>query len=168
MPYIIDGNILLGTVKSLSLDAPGARENLTSIISRYRSKKGNEITIVYDGPPPSGMKNNLHLGKLKVIYAGPKSDADSVIKRIVKDAKNPKSYIVVTTDKAVFSYCKWAGAKAIRCDKFFEDVQKVLGGTDNKGQSEKRKLSQYCFSISKGFGNSPCRADSRVKMGGVA
>jgi predicted RNA-binding protein with PIN domain len=142
MPYLIDGNNLLGTVKSLDLNAPGARESLTTLLSRYRSAKGNAITVVYDGPPPAGMRDDIHMGKLRVIYAGPKSDADSVIKRIVREAKNPKSYIVVSTDKQVFSYCKWAGAEAIKCDIFFNDMQKVFAQLPDSKSAPKNKLSE--------------------------
>jgi predicted RNA-binding protein with PIN domain len=141
MPYIIDGNNLIGAIPVIDIRDPDAREKLTHLLSRYQKAKGNRITVVYDGPPPPGAPPEVHMGALVVIYAGPESDADTRIKSFIRQSRNPGAWTVVSSDKQVYSYCKWAGAQAMRVMPFFSDMKRAIetgGGAvdDFKGMSE--------------------------------
>ena len=126
MPYLIDGNNLIGAIKELDIRDTGAREKLTEMLMKYHHVKRNTIKVVYDGPPPPGLLAETHYGSICVRYAGPDYDADTVIKKEVDRAKSPEAIIVVSNDKQVYSYCKWAGAKAMRVNQFYDDLAKVL------------------------------------------
>lgn len=126
MPYLIDGNNVIGATPIFDIHDAGAREKLSRLLSQYQKSKGNSIVVVYDGPPPDGSPTELSLGKMRIIYAGPKSDADSVIKNKIRDARSPDQWTVVSSDKQVYSYCKWAGAKAMNVRQFYEDLKWIL------------------------------------------
>lgn len=126
MPYLIDGNNLIGAIPVIDIRDPQAREKLTGLLSRYQKAKGNSVVVVYDGPPPDGSPGELHMGRLRVVYAGPKSDADSVIKNMIRESRSPDQWTVVSSDKQVYSYCKWAGAGAMRVMPFYDDLRRVL------------------------------------------
>jgi predicted RNA-binding protein with PIN domain len=126
MPYLIDGNNLIGAIKELDINDPAGREKMTEMLMKYHRVKNNTIKVVYDGPPPPGLLAETHYGSITIRYAGPDYDADTVIKREVDRSKSPESIIVVSNDKQVYSYCKWAGAKALRVNQFYDDLVKVL------------------------------------------
>jgi predicted RNA-binding protein with PIN domain len=126
MPYLIDGNNLIGAIRDIDIRDSAGREKLTSILSQYQKAKGNRIVIVFDGPPPDGVRPDMHYGSMRVIYSGPESDADSRIKKIIGSTRDVSSYIVVSSDKQVYSYCKWAGAKVLRSREFYSDVIETL------------------------------------------
>ena len=132
MPYLVDGNNLIGAIPIIDIRDSSAREKLSHLLSQYQKKKGNSIVVVYDGPPPAGSPSELHLGRLRIVYAGPASDADSVIKNMIRDARSPDQWTVVSSDKQVYSYCRWAGAKAMRVMPFYEDIKRML---ESSGES---------------------------------
>lgn len=125
MPYLIDGNNLIGAARDLDLKDADSREKLTHLLGCFQRAKRNRVTVVYDGPPPAGARKTLHLGGLQVIYAGPEKDADSVIREIIGASPDPRSWTVITTDRQVYSWCRWAGAHAKQSRDFYEELTAV-------------------------------------------
>jgi predicted RNA-binding protein with PIN domain len=126
MPYLIDGNNLIGATRVIDIRDPAAREKMSRILAAYQRAKRNSVTVVYDGPPPDGGRQVTHHGGLRIIYAGPESDADSRIRKILQESTDPDSYIVVSSDKQIYSFARWRGAQAMRVMPFFEDLQRTL------------------------------------------
>lgn len=135
MPYLIDGNNLIGAIPVIDIRDPEAREKMTGLLAKYQRVKNNSIEVVYDGPPPAGTRPVTYIGPLKVSYAGPESDADTLIKKIVKESRSPSSIIVVSSDKQVYSYCKWAGAQVIKVMAFYSDLKKTLESNGQEMQN---------------------------------
>ena len=133
MPYLIDGNNLIGAIRIIDIRDPGAREKMTSLLARYQQAKNNTVVVVYDGPPPDGAHQRTYLGGLSIIYAGPESDADSEIRRILEESSDPASYTVVSSDKQVYSFARWRGAQAMRVMAFYSDLRKTL---ERSGRAE--------------------------------
>lgn len=125
MPYLIDGNNLIGAARDLDLKDAGAREKLTRLLGMYQRAKRNRVTVVYDGPPPPGARKTLSLGGLQVIYAGPEKDADTVIREVIGASSEPQSFTVITTDRQVYSWCRWAGAQAKQSRDFWQELVTV-------------------------------------------
>ena len=126
MPYLIDGNNLIGAIRIIDIRDSAAREKMTRMLSAYQRAKDNSVTVVYDGPPPDGVRPESHLGKLKIIYAGPQSDADTRIREILERAADPASFVVVSSDKQVYSHARWLGAQAMRVMPFYRELQATL------------------------------------------
>ena len=126
MPYLIDGNNLIGAIRVIDIRDSAAREKMTRMLSAYQRAKNNSVTVVYDGPPPDGVRPQSYLGKLKIVYAGPGSDADTRIREILERASEPTAFIVVSSDKQVYSHARWLGAQAMRVMPFYKELQATL------------------------------------------
>jgi predicted RNA-binding protein with PIN domain len=127
MPYLIDGNNLIGAIRVIDIRDKTAREKMTRMLGAYQRAKKNRVTVVYDGPPPDGIRPVTHIGGLRVIYSGPESDADTRIRRIIDESSDPKSLTVVSSDRQVYSHARWRGARAMRVMAFYEELQRALG-----------------------------------------
>jgi predicted RNA-binding protein with PIN domain len=58
------------------------------------------------------------LGPLRLRVPEPGKDADSVIREIVEQSPRPSELIVVTSDKALYSYVKTLGASVLRAHEW--------------------------------------------------
>jgi predicted RNA-binding protein with PIN domain len=70
------------------------------------------------------------LGPLTLRVPPPGEDADSVIRELVERAPRPAELVVVTSDKALFSYVKTLGASVLRAHEW-NALERQLG----KGQA---------------------------------
>jgi predicted RNA-binding protein with PIN domain len=113
MPYLIDGNNLLGSWGRLR---PG-HDDRTEVVRRVAAfcrDRGARATVVFDGGPLRSDQPSQQLGPVSVRVPPPGRDADSVIRELVEAARRPAELIVVTSDKALYSYVKTRGAAAMR------------------------------------------------------
>ncbi len=116
--FLIDGNNLLFKIKKLEKlmkrDKQAAREKLAYMIDDYFIKKGDAVTIHFDG-----FENvKINLSKAKIIYAQ-NENADSMIKRQIESSKNPRNLVVVSSDvKDIVHYAKKFGCEILSSEKF--------------------------------------------------
>jgi predicted RNA-binding protein with PIN domain len=117
MPYLIDGNNLLG-----SWGGPrGPDDRRSEVVRRvavFCRARNVRATVVFDGHPlrPDMAAQDLGLLSLRVPPEG--QDADTVIRDLVERAPRPGEMIVVTSDKALYSYCKTLGASVLRAHEW--------------------------------------------------
>lgn len=126
MPYLIDGNNLIGAMRVIDIRDPAAREKLTRLLVDYQKGKRDTVVAVYDGPPPPGVRPVTHIGRLTAIYAGPETDADTRIRRILEGSSDPASYTVVSSDRQVYHFARWVGAGASRVMAFYSDLKATV------------------------------------------
>jgi predicted RNA-binding protein with PIN domain len=117
VPYVIDGNNLLG-----SWGGPQGQDDRRAEVVRrvaaFCRARGAKATLVFDGHPlrPDMAAQDLGPLRLRVPPAG--TDADTVIREIVDTAERPSEIVVVTSDKALYSYVKTAGASVLRAHEW--------------------------------------------------
>jgi predicted RNA-binding protein with PIN domain len=117
VPYLIDGNNLLG-----SWGGPQGRDDRRGDVVRrvaaFCRARGAKATIVFDGHPlrPDMASQDLGPVSLRVPPAG--EDADTVIRELLDRAPRPADYIVVTSDKALYSYARTMGARVLRAHEW--------------------------------------------------
>ncbi|MCK5220283.1 MAG: NYN domain-containing protein, partial [Candidatus Aminicenantes bacterium] len=51
MPYIIDGNNLIGSSPDISLEDSNSRKEIVAIVKKFQKKKNSKIIVVFDGEP---------------------------------------------------------------------------------------------------------------------
>jgi predicted RNA-binding protein with PIN domain len=112
MPYLIDGNNLLGSWGGPAVAADGRLEVVRRVAAFCRAK-GARATIVFDGAPFRPELEDQTLGAVTVRFPQAGKDADSLIREIVDHAARPGELIVVTSDKPVYSYARTRGARAL-------------------------------------------------------
>jgi predicted RNA-binding protein with PIN domain len=117
VPYLVDGNNLLGSWGG-PRGPDDRRGEVVGRVSEFCRKKRVRATIVFDGHPlrPDMAAQDLGPVSLRVPPQG--QDADSVIRELVERAPRPQELIVVTSDKALYSYVKTLGARVMRAHEW--------------------------------------------------
>lgn len=112
MPYLIDGNNLLGSWGGPAVPGDGRLEVVRRVAAFCRAK-GARATIVFDGAPFRSDLGDQQLGAVRVRFPAQGRDADSLIRELVDAAARPAELVVVTSDKPVYSYARTRGARAM-------------------------------------------------------
>jgi len=113
LPYIIDGNNLLGSWGGPAVPGDGRVEVLRRVAAFCRDR-GARVTLVFDGAPFRPELGGQEMGRVSLRFAERGSDADTVIRDLVDRATRPGELTVVSSDKAVYSYARTRGAAALR------------------------------------------------------
>ncbi len=93
--------------------------------------------LVFDGGPLRPDLASQSLGPLAVRVPEPGEDADTVIRRAVDHAERPQELIVVTSDKALYSYVKTRGASVLRAHEWNALERRLAPPRDPPAGSEK-------------------------------
>jgi predicted RNA-binding protein with PIN domain len=83
-------------------------------VAAFCRARGAQATIVFDGAPLRHDLEAQQLGPVRLRVPKPGHDADSVIREMVESSSRPAELIVVTSDKALYSYVKTRGARAMQ------------------------------------------------------
>ena len=117
MPYLIDGNNLLGSWGPRQGHADGRLE-VVRRVSDFCRDHGCRATIVFDGRPLRDDRPEQQLGPVTVRFPAQGEDADTVIRRMIAAAASPAEWIVVSSDKPVYSYARTRGAGVLRAHEW--------------------------------------------------
>ncbi len=117
MPYLIDGNNLLGSWGGPAVPGDGRLEVLRRVAAFCRGK-GARAVLVFDGAPFRPDLGGQELGAVSLRFPAEGRDADSLIRELVDAARNPGDLVVVTSDKALYSYARTRGARALRAQEW--------------------------------------------------
>lgn len=132
--YIIDGNNLIGKVRSLqkvqNWDKQGAREKLAIMLERYFSGKKIKVTLHFDGFQNTPIK----ISGVKIIYSDNRS-ADEKIKAEISASKNPRNIIVVTSDNNLKEFARVCSASVIPSEEFAAEIRRK-----NKSDEEESRI----------------------------
>ena len=115
MPYLLDGNNLIGAVRRTGKPSGDDRSALIAEIADRLRRTRARATLFFDGPIG---ERPTQLGGLavRVPVAG---SADDAILRELGASKTPREYVVVTADRELARRAKDAGAVVASPDEFF-------------------------------------------------
>ncbi len=132
LKYIIDGNNLIGKIKSLqklqSSDKQDAREKLAYLIDNYFNKKKFTVSLHFDGYP----NLPINITHARIIYSLKKS-ADEKIKEEISSQKNPKNIVLITSDSNLKEFARVCSCKVISAEDFASSI------TDRGEENEEEK-----------------------------
>lgn len=111
MPYLVDGDNLLGTWRGRERTDRQRRE-LALTLGRLAARERKRYLTVFDGARPRGAAFGAG-----VRFAGRRS-ADDVILDILREQDDPRGWVVVTSDRPLGDRCRHLGATIMRCDVF--------------------------------------------------
>ena len=126
MPYIVDGNNVMGQIPGWHRDKSKARRVLLEKLAAFIRVKKTRVTAVFDGAPDPIAPEGSAFHGVKVLYAAPGSDADARIEQLVDSSKNPRGLTVVTSDRHLAFLVKSRGATVIRSGQFRSEVDRIL------------------------------------------
>jgi predicted RNA-binding protein with PIN domain len=136
MPYLIDGNNLLGSWGGPTADDDGRSEVVRRVAAFCRAKNVR-ATLVFDGHPLRHDMAAQDLGPLSLRVPPAGSDADTVIRELLDRMERPREWIVVTSDKAVYSYAKTCGASVLRAHEWNALERRTVAGVKPGDSREK-------------------------------
>ncbi len=116
MPFLIDGNNLIGRPSEASPDAEAERRDLQGRIAARVRSGGSKAVLFFDGEPSAGAREGW-LGGLTVRYAGKRS-ADDAIVEAVERAKARRDCHVVTDDRRLAERVRALGARSLSTADF--------------------------------------------------
>jgi predicted RNA-binding protein with PIN domain len=137
VPYLIDGNNLLG-----SWGGPRGGDGRAEVVRRVASfcrARGAQATLVFDGHALRNDMDTQTLGPVTIRVPPQGQEADDVIRAIVEQAARPSDLIVVTSDKALYSYVKTRGAKILRAHEWNVLERKVTVARAEAGEKPDRE-----------------------------
>jgi len=117
VPYLIDGNNLLGSWGGPAVRGDGRAEVLRRVAAFCRAK-GARAVLVFDGAPFRPDLGGQELGAVSVRFPAEGRDADSLIRDLVDAAPHSGDLVVVTSDKALYSYARTRGARVLRAHEW--------------------------------------------------
>lgn len=133
---IIDGNNLVHHDLSAigvrrGSDFSAVRSALARRIDELAGALARRVTIVYDGTR-GGRDEAFEASSVEVIFSPGNMTADTVIERMVSEARNPGRVTVVTSDRGERDTVSAAGAEVTSCPQFIEtlaDQRGILKGS---------------------------------------
>lgn len=138
MPYIIDGNNLIGSAPDFSLGDPDSRGKMVSIIRKFQESKNTRVTVVFDGEPQGSERLNPINSKLTVVYPRYGLSADDEIKRLLQGNPNAKETTLVTTDRELKTFARELGARTVNSIEFYYTLKKTSATQGKKEETLKR------------------------------
>ncbi|NOZ77636.1 MAG: hypothetical protein GXP48_00375 [Acidobacteria bacterium] len=133
MPFLIDGNNLMHALPAGRRSRDAVRQMMLDLARRERIS----ITLVFDGPPATGVPERENLGRVTVIYSGA-SSADDVLIRLLPQRPAVQSWTLVTDDRELTARARNAGARTRRLSEWRHKLTGVIrpGGKPEKTLSE--------------------------------
>jgi predicted RNA-binding protein with PIN domain len=117
VPYLIDGNNLLGSWGGPQ-GGDDRRHEVVRRVAAFCRGRNARATVVFDGHALRSDLAAQDLGPVSVRVPEAGRDADSLIRELVERAPRPGELIVVTSDKALYSYVKTLGASVLRAHEW--------------------------------------------------
>jgi len=139
MPYIIDGNNLIGSSPDIGIDDLQGREKLMALVEKFQNRKKNNIILVFDGEPKDSAYETKVNNKLRILYPRYGDTADTVIKNILDDYNNFKDVVLISSDRELKTFAKKKGAKTINSIEFYFELKRVYK-IHNKVEKNKKKI----------------------------
>ncbi|MHC5108750.1 MAG: NYN domain-containing protein [Planctomycetota bacterium] len=119
---IIDGNNLLHAMFNNAHIRAITRTALVESLKSWAGKCKDDITLVFDGPPPKdGFDKPIRQGKIDIRFSAPHS-ADDVIVRMILAAPHPERLRVVSSDNAIAYEARRRRSSSLSCEAFLREV----------------------------------------------
>ena len=130
MPYLVDGDNLLGTWPGRRR-SDADRRRLAFDLGRFAIRARRRVVVVFDGTPPPGSD----LGP-DVRFSGAGRTADDVILEFLGRQQDRRGWIVVTSDRSLGDQCRYRQAKLERCDRFRGRLSEGVAGDKPEREEE--------------------------------
>jgi predicted RNA-binding protein with PIN domain len=138
---IVDGyNVIYAddALRKVALgDMERARRDFVSRIEAYVADKSLRVTVVFDGKGGLTDAETIVPGKLQVIFTPRHETADDVIVSMVKNSENPRSHLVVSSDRMhIRPAVSELGCRAIGAKAFLERISEKAASTTREEEKK--------------------------------
>ena len=133
MPLLIDGHNLIGQMPGLHLDDPDDEAKLVALLRTYCAREEKRAIVVFDHGLPGGWSEALSGAGVKVIFASAGRDADGILRERIRNARDPRALMVISSDRAVVAAAKAGKVRVMRAEVFAARLGPPVG-TDESEQ----------------------------------
>ena len=123
MPYLIDGHNLIGKLTDIPLDDPNDEALLVQKLVGFVARTKTRCVVVFDNGLPGGSSKMSTRG-VKVIFASSHSNADRVMIDRIHKERNPREWIVVSSDNEVLRVAKQQRMQTLKSVSFANLLQR--------------------------------------------
>lgn len=147
--YLVDGyNVIhkcpqLRPLTETSFEA--SRDSLIDRVARYCSLTSHHAKIVFDG---RGRRQEPSLPEcgtahVEIIFSPGHHTADTLIERIVYDARNRRDYVVVSGDRGIRNLVGGLGGLTMIPESFLTEIDQMLASASSalRNQSQQHRAS---------------------------
>ena len=125
MPYLIDGNNLLGVVLHRRRGDPETRSRLVSSLSRFARTKGCRILLFFDGPKEYDL---FPLASDLELFFSQEREADELILETIESSRNWGETLLVSADRELIDYARGRRVSVLSPRSFFEQLLRFEKG----------------------------------------
>jgi uncharacterized protein len=119
--YIIDGhNVLHASAimrKILLKTETIAYSSLIMLCERFQMTRNITLTIIFDGFPPEDFTSAS--GDVTICFSH-KRNADSIIRNLIAERKNPRLLIIVSNDHEIRNFARIHGCGLLTAEEFLQ------------------------------------------------
>ena len=138
MPYVIDGNNLIGASPDIALNDPEARSKIVYFIRKFQEKRQNKVLVVFDGAPDDAIHEDVRSKKFAIRYPQYGLSADDEIRRVLESYTSVRDVILVTSDRELKSFAKDKGIKTINSIEFYFELRRTYRQLGKREAKQKR------------------------------
>lgn len=148
MPYLIDGHNLISQLPDIQLSDPDDEAKLVHKLRGFSARDNRRIEVVFDGGIPGG-SSQLSTSRVKVFFASAfHTDADSVIKSRIREIRDIKGWIIVSSDREVRKAAEDRGMRSLNCVEFMRimarpDREEIHKGIDPNAYVPPTEVSEF-------------------------
>ena len=125
MPYLIDGNNLLGVVLHRRRGDPETRSRLVSSLSRFARTKGCRILLFFDGPKEYDL---FPLASDLELLFSQEREADVLILETLESSRNWGETLLVSADRELINYARGRKVSVLSPRSFFDQLLRFERG----------------------------------------
>ena len=125
MPYLIDGNNLLGVVLHRRRGDPETRSRLVSSLSRFARTKGCRILLFFDGPKEYEL---FPLASDLELFFSQEREADELILETLESSRNWGETLLVSADRELINYARGRKVSVLSPRSFFDQLLRFERG----------------------------------------
>ena len=125
MPYLIDGNNLLGVVLHRRRGDPETRSRLVSSLSRFARTKGCRILLFFDGPKEYDL---FPLASDLELFFSQEREADELILETLESSRNCGETLLVSADRELINYARGRKVSVLSPRSFFDQLLRFERG----------------------------------------
>jgi predicted RNA-binding protein with PIN domain len=106
----------------MALEDPDDEAKLVLLLRSYRARTGKRISVVFDPGATYAVTEISRSGGIEVIFAPHGSSADALILRRVRKSRDPRRWLVITSDQSLMHKVAGWGARTMSADEFAEEL----------------------------------------------
>ena len=134
MPHLIDGHNLIASLPDIGMDDPNKEAKLVNKLKSWAAANGRKCAVIFDRGIPGGASRMGTSGVQVVFAADQRSDADAIIRRRIKRARDRKGLTVVSSDHEIRGAAARHGVKALTSGEFAGELQRRARPRDARGE----------------------------------